>query len=316
MPKFSVLIRFVLSAGLLALMVLGCKEKAGVANASKPGKWIPYNEKTAAADQTLRSKLKLERREAKSNSLSDSGEVWFNSEVVLYNEFGQEVLKQETDITGKILKETRNDYRDSLLVRQAINEASGYSSAIQYTYDDKGLKIGELLFQRGDSVMRRWYTHDQYGNETEVRLLKMRDSSQFKLITGRDSLGRPATVKETKGEATNWSEIYVLTDTLWRIKRTNGDGKLQSDYEMRFDKNGGMIRMKHLDAEGKLRLQVDYVNDANGRPTKETFFGGNGQLFQTYDYLYDENGLLVERRLTTPTQPFVLTTKYSYIYRR
>ena len=67
------------------LLLVGCKQNAGVANNGKLTKWIPYNEKSTLADQALRVKLKVERREAMTNTVTDTGEVWFASEVTLYN---------------------------------------------------------------------------------------------------------------------------------------------------------------------------------------------------------------------------------------
>jgi YD repeat-containing protein len=316
MRRFSV---FSYGTGVLCLCLLfvfGCKETSSLGNKEKPGKWLPYNEKSALAEQHLRAKLNVERREARTNTLSDSGEVWFASEITLYNRYGQPTLSQEMDQSGKIVKETRSDYRDSLLVRQAVTEASGYSSAIEFTYNPQQQKIGELLFQRGDSVLRRTYTLDVLGNEMEVSLLKFRDGSTFKLLTQRDEMGRPTTVKELQAAKTNWSETYTLSDSLWRIKRVDSTGKLQSDYEMRFDANGSIIRMVNRTPDGKTRLRVEYQNDAQGRPVKESFFGGNDQPFQTYEYRYNEEGLLIERKLIAPNQPFALTTQYSYFYRK
>lgn len=57
-----------------------------------------------------------------------------------------------------------------------------------------------------------------------------------------------------------------MSDSLWRIQRSDSNGKLISDYEMRFDANGAIKRMVNRTPEGKVRLQVDYVNDKNGRP--------------------------------------------------
>ncbi|HEX2900731.1 MAG TPA: hypothetical protein VHS96_13495 [Bacteroidia bacterium] len=316
MPQPNVVIRLILPLCLLAILVAGCKQNAGVASNGKPVKWVPYNEKSTLADQALRARLKVERREALTNTLTDTGEVWFASEVVLYNAYGLQTLAQEMDQAGTIVKETRNDYRDSLIVRQAVTEGSGYSSAIEFTYNDKNQKVGELLFQRGDSVLRRSYKVDAVGNETEVALQRFRDGSRFELVTERDDLGRPAKVREMQGGKANWSEVYTLSDSLWRIQRSDSLGKLQSDYEMRFDASGAIARMVNRTPDGKTRLQVEYVNDKHGRPLKESFFGANGQQFQTYEYLYNNEGLLMERRLSTPNQPFVLITKYTYSFRR
>ncbi len=250
------------------------------------------------------------------NNPSDTGEVWFASEVILYNNYGMPILSQELDPTGKIVKETRNDYRDSLMVRQAVTEGSGYTSAIEFYYNDKQQKTGELIYQRGDSVLRRAYTMDAAGNEIKVDLKRYRDKTRFELLTDRDELGRPTKVREMLGSTNTWSEIYTLSDTLWRIKRSDSTGKLISDYEMRFDQNGAISRMVNRTPEGKVRLQVDYLNDKNGRPLTESFYGSNHQAFQTYEYKYDEAGLLIERKLVTPNQPFVLTTKYTYTFRK
>ncbi len=314
MPKLN--LSFVSILLVVVLLFVGCKQNAGVANAGKLTKWIPYNEKSAIADQALRAQLKVERRESMTNNPTDTGEVWFASEVILYNNYGMPILSQELDPTGKIVKETRNDYRDSLMVRQAVTEGSGYTSAIEFFYNDKQQKTGELIFQRGDSVLRRAYTMDAAGNEIKVDLKRYRDKTRFELLTDRDELGRPTKVREMLGSTNTWSEIYTLSDTLWRIKRSDSTGKLISDYEMRFDQNGAISRMVNRTPDGKVRLQVDYLNDKNGRPLTESFYGSNNQAFQTYEYKYDEAGLLIERKLVTPNQPFVLTTKYTYTFRK
>ncbi|MBP6722040.1 MAG: hypothetical protein KA239_06950 [Bacteroidia bacterium] len=316
MPQLNVGFRWMLPLVCAVLLLVGCKQNAGVANNGKLTKWIPYNEKSTLADQALRVKLKVERREAMTNTVTDTGEVWFASEVTLYNNYGLPTLNQEFDQAGKIVKETRTDYRDSLIVRQAVTEGTGYSSAIEYTYNDKQQKAGELIFQRGDSVLRRTYFLDVAGNEIKVGLKRYRDKTAFELITDRDELGRPAKVREMQGTTANWSEVYTMTDSLWRIQRSDSNGKLISDYEMRFDQNGAISRMVNRTPEGRVRLQVDYVNDKNGRPLTESYFGSNNQAFQTYEYKYDEAGLLLERKLITPNQSFVLTTKYTYTFRK
>jgi hypothetical protein len=314
MRKYSFLLGLLIPACIL--LAQGCKETAPTSStAPKPAKWLHYDEKTKLEEQHLKARLRVERREALTNTLADTGEVWFVSEVTTYNIHGQPLVAQEKDVTGKVVKETRTDYRDSLITRQAVSEASGYSSAIEYSYDSRNLKTAELVFQRGDTTMRRDYQVDALGNELQVDLFRFRDSVRMQLRTVRDSLGRPVSVKEMQGDQANWSEAYTLSDTLWRIKRTGQHGELQSDYEIKFDSKGRIVHMMNRTAEGKPRLQVNYVHDAQGHLLRESYFGGNAQPFQTVEFKYDEKGLLIERKLSTPNQPFVLTTRYTYTFR-
>ncbi|MFN8394174.1 MAG: hypothetical protein U0176_05805 [Bacteroidia bacterium] len=312
MTRFLRIAAFVLG---VALLLPACKESAG-SSKKRRTKWLPYVEQAALDENALRARLHVMSREAKTNAPSDTGIVWFPSETILYNAYGQPTMAQEFDQTGAMVKETRSDYQDSLLVRQAVNEKSGYSSAIHTTYNAAKLKVSELLFQRGDSIMRREYKVDDLGNELEVSLIRYRDSSRYKLVTERDDLGRPVNVKEMQGEKTNWTETYEISDTLWRILRKETSGKLQSDYEMRFDKEGRITRMVNRNPDGKARIQVDYTYDAKGHPLTESYIGGNGQPMQTMEFSYDDKGLITERRLIVPNQPFVLTTRYTYIFRK
>lgn len=300
---------------LLALLLPSCKESSG-SSKKRLTKWLPYVEQAQLEENALRARLRVMSREAKTNAPADTGMVWFPSETVLYNAFGQPTVAQEFDQEGRMVKETRSDYRDSLLVRQAVNESTGYNSAIQTTYDAAMHKATELLFQRGDSVLRREYQCDSLGNELVVELIRYRDSSRYKLVTERDELGRPTRVVESQGDKTNWSETYAISDSLWRIQRKDGTGKLQSDYEMRFDKEGRIVLMTNRNPDGKVRMQVDYSYDDAGHPLTEAYTGGNGQPMQTMEFSYDDRGLLSERRLVVPNQAFVLTTKYTYIYRK
>lgn len=313
MPSSIFMRRLAFVLSVTVLLLPGCKDAAASA---RQGKWLSYSEKSQLAEQQLRAKWKVERRNGESNSLSDSGEVWFPSEVIQYNAYGQEVVRQDFDEAGKVVKETRNVYRDSLLLRTDVKEANGYSSAIEYTYNAKQQRIAELLFQRGDSTMRRTYTLDPAGNETEVALVRFRDSTRLKLLTERDRHGGPSKVSELQDGKANWNETYSLGDTLWRIQRTDGQGKLQNDYEMHFDRNGAIRRMVNRNEEGIVRMEIAYVNNAQGRPVKETHFGTGGRVLQTIEYAYDERGLLSERKLSTPTVAFVLTTRYTYTCRK
>lgn len=308
---------FATLGSLLLLLLLGvaaCKDPSSVSSQVQPGKWLPYTEKATLAEQALLASLKVQRREAQTNSPTDTGETWFTSEVTWFNRYGQPTLSQERDLAGNIVKETRSDYRDSLLLRQAVTEGSGYSSAIHYVYSPQAHKVGELLFQRGDSVMRRTYTLDTLGNELEVALTRFRDGSKYQLFTERDPIGRPVKVREVQEGKTNWTETYALTDTLWRIQRTDAQGQRVSDYQMRFDARGSILRMVHLGPDGRIRLQVDYQNDAHGRPLKESYTAANGKPMQTVEYQYDAQGLRTERKLTTPQQPFALITRYTYFF--
>lgn len=312
MTRFIRIAAFVLG---VMLLLPACKESAG-SSKKRLTKWLPYAEQAVLDENALRARLKVDRREAQTNSPGDSAVKWFRSETTVYNKYGQPTLAQEFDELGNIVKETRSDYQDSLLVRQAVNEKSGYSSAIQMTYDAAKHKVSELLFQRGDSILRREYKVDDLGNELEVGLIRYRDSSRFKLVTERDDLGRPINVKEVQGEKTNWTETYAITDSLWRILRKDASGKIQSDYEMRFDKEGRILRMINRNPDGKARIQVDYAYDAKGHLLNESYTGANGQPMQRMEFQYDEKGLITERRLIVPNQPFVLTTRYSYTFKK
>lgn len=307
--------RFVGLLLVLALVLPSCKESAG-SSKKRLTKWLPYAEQAVLDENALRARLRVDRREAQTNSPGDSAITWFRSETTVYNKYGQPTLAQEYDELGNIVKETRSDYQDSLIVRQAVNEKSGYSSAIQMTYNAAKHKVSELLFQRGDSILRREYKVDDLGNELEVSLIRYRDSSRFKLVTERDDLGRPVNVKEVQGDKTNWTETYAISDSLWRILRKDASGKVQSDYEMRFDKEGRILSMINRNPDGKARIQVDYAYDAKGHPVTESYTGGNGQPMQKMEFQYDEKGLIAERRLIVPNQPFVLTTKYTYTIRK
>jgi hypothetical protein len=297
------------------LGISACKPSDSSAN-SKSGKWLPYPERAALEEQHLRRSLQVEKREAMTNTVTDSGEVWFPSEIILYNAYGLPTLLQLMNAEGQVTKETKYEYKDSLLLREVVQEYSGFSSAMHFTYNAQGQRIGELLFQRGDSVLNRSYKLDPLGNEVEVSLHRFRDDAHLQLLTERDAQGRPTKVQEMQDGKANWTETYAMSDSLWRIRRTDAQGQLQSDYEMRFDPKGAIIQMVNRSPEGKPRMTIDYTNDAQGRPLKEQYFGSEGQPMQGTEFRYSDKGLLVERSLLSPGLGKPIVTRYSYFYRK
>ena len=308
--------QFAIVALLLCCLAIGACKTTDSSSARKPGKWLPYPEEVAQKEQTLRRKLHVEKREGMSNTFTDGTETWYPSEITLYNQYGQPTIVQYMDPTGKVTKESSTEYKDSLILREVITESSGYSSALHYKYDDKGKKLEELLFQRGDSILRRSYTLDPYGNEIEVGLYKFRDGAKMKLLTSRDELGRPDTVREMQDGKANWVEVYTITDSLWRIKRTGPQNEVQGDYQMRFDAQGAITNMVNRNPDGQARLTVKYTNDAQGRQIKEEYFGAQGQAMQSTESHYNAQGLLDERSFSSPTQPHKVTTKFTYYFRQ
>ncbi len=301
---------------LFCSLLIGACKTSDSSSSHKPGKWLPYAEEVALKEQNLRRTLHVEKREGTSNTFADGTEAWFPSEITLYNTYGQPTIVQYMDAAGTITKETRTEYQDSLILREVITESSGYSSALHYKYDSKGKKLEELLFQRGDSILRRSYTLDPYGNETEVDLHKFRDGAKMKLISSRDRLGRPDTVREMQDGKANWTEVYVITDSLWRIKRWGPQHELQGDYQMRFDAQGAITEMINRNEEGQARLTVKYTNDAQGRQVKEEYFGAQGQAMQSTESHYNAQGLLDERSFSSPTQSHKVVTKFTYYFRQ
>jgi hypothetical protein len=299
----------------LSLCIAACKPSENSGKA-KSGKWLPYPEQKAFEEQQLRASLKVEKREGMSNVLKDTVETWYPSELSLYNQYGQITLSQLMDSEGKVTKETKYEYRDSLLIKEIIKESSGYSSAMEYGYNEKGQKISELMFQRGDSVLRRSYVVDANGNEMEVELLKFRDGAKFKLETQRNEKGEPIHVKELQDGVPNWTEVYEISDSLWRIKRSDAQNHVQGDYEMRFDQNQAITQMINRDESGKIRISIVYTNDAQGRNLKEQYFGGQGQAMQASEFRYNDQGLLVERTFSSPTSPQKTITRYTYSFRK
>jgi hypothetical protein len=301
-----------IAALICALLLVGCK----ASESQKLGKWLTYAEKAALEEQQLRKELKVEKREAMTNQVTDSGETWFPSEVILYNTYGMPTLNQSLDATGKVTKETRSTNKDSLIIAEEITEATGYTSKLTYGYNAQGQKIKEVFFQRGDSILKREYKLDALGNEMEVNLLKFRDGAKFQLLTKRDNLGRPDTVREMQEGKANWTEAYELTDSLWRIQRWDAENKLQSDYEMRFDANGAIRQMINRNPDGQVRMSIVHTNDKSGRPLKDQFMGAQGKPMQSTTYKYDDKGLLIERTMEIPGQAAGVVTKYTYSYRK
>ena len=307
---------YAIVALLLCGLAIGACKTSDSSSARKPGRWLPYPEQVAHEEQLLRRKLQVERREGTSNTITDGKEVWYPSEITIYNQYGQATTVQYLDPSGAVTKEARSEYKDSLLLREVITESSGYSSALHYKYDDKGKKLEELLFHRGDSVLRRSYTLDPHGNEVEVSLHKFRDGANLKLLTSRDAMGRPDTVREIQDGKTNWTEVYTISDSLWRIRRTGPQMEVQGDYQMRFDAQGAITQMINRNEEGQPRLTITYTNDAQGRQIREEYFGAQGQAMQATESHYNAQGLLDERTFSSPTQPHKVTTKFTYYFRQ
>jgi hypothetical protein len=301
------------------LAILACMLLLGACKTSessaKPGKWIPYTEQTLLKERQLRAQLKVEKREAMSSMMTDSGEVWYPSEVTRYNTFGQPTLSQLLDASGVVTKETRSTYQDSLLTREVITEASGYSSSMDYKYNALHQKVEELIMQRGDSLLKRSYKLDEYGNEMEVQLERYREHAHLQLMTKRDPLGQPISVTELQDGKPNWTETYQITDTLWRIKRTDGQNKVQGDYEMHIA-NDAVTQMINRGPDGKTRMSIFYTNDAQGRVIKEQYVGMQGQPMQGTEFKYDAQGLPSERILISPTVAEKLVTRYTYTFRK
>jgi hypothetical protein len=296
------------------LLLGACKSQD--AAAAKPGKWMNYAEITASKEQQLRRMLKVEQRDGMSSAVTDTGEVWYPSEITQYNIYGLPTLSQLMDQSGVVTKETRYEYQDSLVVREYVKESTGYSAALHFKYNEKGQKIEELMFQRGDSALRRTYTLDALGNEIAVDLYKFRDHAFLKLLTTRDAMGRPVDVQEMQNGKANWTEKYAMSDSVWRIKRSDANGTLQSDYEMHFDAQRSISKMVNRDPEGKTRMRVDFTNDAQGRVIQDQFYGAQDQPLQGTRSRYNDQGLLVERILTTPTQTLPIKTKLTYSFRK
>lgn len=304
-----------LSALLVLVLLLGaCKTRE--ANGGKQGKWLNYAELDAAEEQQLRRQLKVEKRVALSSTVTDTGEVWYTSEVILYNTYGQPNLTQYFDLQGAVTKEIRYEYKDSLMTREVTTEATGYSSDMHYSYNPQGFKVQELFFQRGDTSLKRDYKIDAVGNELEVSLYRYREKVSLKLITERDAEGKPKHVREVQGDKTNWSETYEISDTAWHIRRIGEGNKLDGDFTMRFDANGALVQMINRGADGKTRMAADYTNDAKGRHTMEQFFGSTGLAMQVTDYKYGDNGLIAERILNSAGVGGRAITRYTYSYRK
>jgi hypothetical protein len=296
----------------LTLLQFGCKSTS-----EQKGRWRPYNEIAEMETNALRAQLKVSKREGQRQALlpGDTNFVWYVSEVTLYNNFGQPTLLQEKDETGKIIKEVRTDYRDSLLVMQSTTEDNGYSTRIQTAYDEKGFKTQELIFQRGDTSLKRTYQNDENGNETHVELLRYRGGLRFELNTERDAKGQPLNVSEKQNGHINWSEKYQLTDSLWVVERRDSIGKLQSHYEIRYTPDHRISSMTNKNPDGTPRIRVVYTYDPKGHLLDETFFGNKAQYNQKTEHRYDANGLLTETKVTAPGSP-PLVTKYTYEFRK
>ncbi len=297
---------------LLPLLFVGI---AGCNQAHQPKKWRMYKEVVDIKERLQRKRLKVAVRETHSVDQGDSLLPWFLSGQNFYDESGFDTLALEFDAKGQILKKTRNIYKDSLLMVNIVQESSGYHSRTEFQYNEQGHKVSDLMFKRGDSLMRRDYTLDKNGNETTVHLFKFRDRSKFKLETKRNAKGEPVKVTEFQDGKANWSEVYDIQDTLWIIKRTRADGKLQSDYQMGFNADGQVTRMVNKDDEGKTRMKVTFSYGENGQVAEEKYWTPQGIVTQRSTFKYDENGLLSETAFHSKSVSFPIVTKHSYKFR-
>lgn len=293
---------------LLLLTVFGCKQSL------QNGKWRPYNEQVELKERLLRKDLKLVMRETVTVDQNDSIESHYVSARNYYDQNGFDTLAIEMDPSGKIHKQTRNIYSDTLLKIIDIIESDGYTNRTEFQYNERGHKIADLMFKRGDSLMQREYEVDEYGNELVVHLFKFRDRKKFRLVTKRNAKHEPQEVTEFEGDKANWTEVYDIKDTIWVIKRRNAEGKLQSDYEMGFDDKGRVTRMINKDEEGLQRMKITFTYNEKGQVIEEQYWSPNGQPTQRTTYAYRPDGLKSEQKFYTPQLALPFVINYNYVF--
>lgn len=304
------------SLSLLLLVPLLFVAMSGCKQSQRPGKWRMYKEVVDMEERLLRKRLHVAVRETQSQDQADSLQAWFISGKNFYDAEGFDTLTLDYDAKGNILKTTRNVYKDSLLMLSTVQESDGYSSRTEFQYNEKGQKISDLTFKRGDSLMKRDYILDKNGNEVTVHLFKFRDRSKFKLVTKRNAKSEPVEVTEFQEDKANWTEVYDIKDTLWIIKRTRADGKLQSDYRMGFNEKGQIERMVNMDEQGKIRMKVTFAYDDKGQVAEESYWTPQGVVSQRSTFKYDDKGLLIETAFHSQSVNFPIVTKHSYTFRK
>ncbi len=173
----------------------------------------------------------------------------------------------------------------------------GQSGGLEWTYDQDGNMLTEIVYLNGDKRTEKHMTYDENGNE--VSHIEESFTSGFVITSEYDQYGNVLLIEALENGAFSYKEVYsydydesgnmLLVEV---VKTSSAANETTASKSWVYDEDGNVLTIVDRGLPGG--TTTDYEYDSNGNVTKRTE-SFNGHV-DTYIFEYGANG---NRTMTT-----------------